>query len=59
MADSKNDGRDAQPAKRMKRQEYRKVVEQKNLESAEIQLPQKRLYRQRAHANPFSDHNLE
>ncbi|KAI5291849.1 hypothetical protein KEM54_005285 [Ascosphaera aggregata] len=47
------------PAKRFKRQEYRKTVEQRNLESTEIRLPQKRLYRQRAHANPFSDHMLE
>ena len=24
----------------------------------EVQLPKKRFYRQRAHANPFSDHDL-
>ncbi|KAI5295872.1 tRNA (guanine-N(7)-)-methyltransferase (tRNA(m7G46)-methyltransferase) [Ascosphaera acerosa] len=41
---------DALPAKRMKRQEYRKIVEQRNLESSEVKLPQKRLYRQ-----PFVD----
>jgi tRNA (guanine-N7-)-methyltransferase len=48
----------AAPKKRQKRDEYRKLQEQQALESGEIQLPQKRLYRQRAHANPFSDHQL-
>ncbi|PGH12083.1 tRNA (guanine-N(7)-)-methyltransferase [Helicocarpus griseus UAMH5409] len=45
------------PRKRQRRSEYRKAQEQK-IQSGEIRLPQKRLYRQRAHANPFSDHLL-
>jgi len=31
---------------------------QKREEKAEGELPQKKYYRQRAHANPFSDHDL-
>ncbi|RAH62222.1 guanine-N(7)--methyltransferase [Aspergillus piperis CBS 112811] len=53
------------PAKRQKRAEYRKqaaeaVVAQPD-ESApvgHVKLPKKKFYRQRAHANPFSDHQL-
>ncbi|QVM12118.1 tRNA (guanine-N(7)-)-methyltransferase (tRNA(m7G46)-methyltransferase) [Coccidioides posadasii str. Silveira] len=44
------------PPKRQKRNEYRD--EAKAQESGAIQMPRKRLYRQRAHANPFSDHHL-
>ena len=42
------------PIKRQKRVEYRKAHKDEN--SAE--LPKKKFYRQRAHANPFSDHQL-
>jgi hypothetical protein len=30
-----------------------------SVQSSVIKLPQKRFFRQRAHANPFSDHLLE
>ncbi|KAL9030306.1 MAG: hypothetical protein Q9196_001556 [Gyalolechia fulgens] len=42
------------PSKRQKREEYRKA----NKEDGLRQLPKKKFYRQRAHANPFSDHQL-
>ncbi|OJD11402.1 tRNA (guanine-N(7)-)-methyltransferase [Emergomyces pasteurianus Ep9510] len=45
------------PSKRQRRSEYRKTQEQQ-IQSGEVHMPQKRLYRQRAHANPFSDHRL-
>ncbi|EEH41546.2 tRNA (guanine-N(7)-)-methyltransferase [Paracoccidioides lutzii Pb01] len=45
------------PRKRQKRSEYRRT-QQQQIESGAVPLPQKRLYRQRAHANPFSDHRL-
>ncbi|KAF1975075.1 hypothetical protein BU23DRAFT_530884 [Bimuria novae-zelandiae CBS 107.79] len=44
----------AEPAKRQKREEYKK-----SLAADESALPKKKFYRQRAHANPFSDHALE
>ncbi|KAF3080080.1 tRNA (guanine-N(7)-)-methyltransferase (tRNA(m7G46)-methyltransferase) [Orbilia oligospora] len=40
------------PVKRQKRIDFRKTEQQEVL-------PQKRFYRQRAHANPFSDHRLD
>jgi hypothetical protein len=43
--------------KRQKREDYRKAQQAAN-DGGQIQLPQKKFYRQRAHANPFSDHNL-
>ncbi|PWY95080.1 putative methyltransferase [Aspergillus sclerotioniger CBS 115572] len=50
------------PAKRQKRAEYRKQAAEAVVatpdESAKIKLPKKKFYRQRAHANPFSDHQL-
>ncbi|RAL01014.1 tRNA (guanine46-N7)-methyltransferase [Aspergillus ibericus CBS 121593] len=50
------------PPKRQKRAEYRKqVAEAVGDESApvgKVKLPKKKFYRQRAHANPFSDHQL-
>ncbi|EHA26636.1 Hypothetical protein ASPNIDRAFT_171146, partial [Aspergillus niger ATCC 1015] len=53
------------PAKRQKRAEYRKqaaeaVVAQPDESApvAHVKLPKKKFYRQRAHANPFSDHQL-
>ena len=41
------------PPKRQKREDYRNTPGE-----APTGLPKKRFYRQRAHANPFSDHNL-
>ncbi|CAN6636581.1 tRNA (guanine-N(7)-)-methyltransferase [Trichomonascus vanleenenianus] len=47
-------------AYRQKQEENRKKLKETRFdESAEIKLPQKRYYRQRAHSNPFSDHQLE
>ncbi|KAI9881032.1 MAG: tRNA (guanine-N(7)-)-methyltransferase (tRNA(m7G46)-methyltransferase) [Pleopsidium flavum] len=40
--------------KRQKREEYRKAHKDEGLS----ELPKKKFYRQRAHANPFSDHQL-
>lgn len=50
------------PNKRQKREDYKKA--QKNFKpgdgaAGKIELPKKKFYRQRAHANPFSDHALE
>jgi tRNA (guanine-N7-)-methyltransferase len=41
-------------SKRQKREEYRKT----HKDSTNTELPKKKFYRQRAHANPFSDHQL-
>ena len=41
-------------SKRQKREDYRKSHKQEG----NVELPKKRFYRQRAHANPFSDHQL-
>ena len=53
------------PAKRQKRAEYRKQAAEavvatpdESAPVAKIKLPKKKFYRQRAHANPFSDHQL-
>ncbi|KAH7027891.1 putative intermediate filament protein MDM1 [Microdochium trichocladiopsis] len=43
------------PNKKQKREAYR----QAQRESGTTAMPQKKFYRQRAHANPFSDHQLE
>lgn len=45
-----------QPNKRQKREEYRSALSEAAAEGT--QLPKKKFYRQRAHANPFSDHAL-
>jgi tRNA (guanine-N7-)-methyltransferase len=45
----------ADRAKRQKREEYKKTL---TIEEQNAALPKKRFYRQRAHANPFSDHSL-
>ena len=45
------------PNKRQKREEYLKAQEA-HTGSGQLALPKKKFYRQRAHANPFSDHNL-
>ncbi|KAI0477733.1 putative methyltransferase [Xylariaceae sp. FL0804] len=42
------------PNKRRKREDYR----QAQRENGSTNMPSKKFYRQRAHANPFSDHNL-
>jgi hypothetical protein len=42
----------------VKRDEYRTSLNELNKESSSAALPQKKFYRQRAHANPFSDHSL-
>ncbi|KAK3692480.1 methyltransferase related protein [Podospora appendiculata] len=41
--------------KRQKREEYRAAIQQ---DDGATELPRKKFYRQRAHANPFSDHQL-
>ncbi|KAF2745566.1 tRNA methyltransferase [Sporormia fimetaria CBS 119925] len=45
-----------EPAKRLKREEYKNAL---HSEENKAELPKKRFYRQRAHANPFSDHSLQ
>jgi hypothetical protein len=50
------------PNKRQKREAYRQAQEAAAAEGpasgGPIDLPKKKFYRQRAHANPFSDHAL-
>jgi hypothetical protein len=47
------------PQKRQKREDYKRYQESvKSGDGGKIQLPKKKFYRQRAHANPFSDHSL-
>ncbi|OAP62517.1 tRNA (guanine-N(7)-)-methyltransferase [Fonsecaea erecta] len=51
------------PNKRQKREDYKKTQESFKAGSdgaggGKIELPKKKFYRQRAHANPFSDHAL-
>lgn len=43
-------------SKRQKRESY--LLAQQQPDGAVPELPQKKFYRQRAHANPFSDHQL-
>ncbi|KAF1911680.1 putative methyltransferase-domain-containing protein [Ampelomyces quisqualis] len=43
------------PAKRQKREQYKNALHTDEQNAA---LPKKKFYRQRAHANPFSDHSL-
>lgn len=47
------------PTKKLKRSEYRET-KRKAFDDPEdaAKLPKKKFYRQRAHANPFSDHQL-
>ena len=40
--------------KRQKREDYRKT----HMKEGNAELPKKKFYRQRAHANPFSDHQF-
>lgn len=44
------------PNKRQRREDYRNARTQDS--ATTVQLPKKKFYRQRAHANPFSDHTL-
>ncbi|KAJ9640244.1 tRNA (guanine-N(7)-)-methyltransferase (tRNA(m7G46)-methyltransferase) [Knufia peltigerae] len=44
------------PNKRQKREDYKKA--QASIQDGNVALPKKKFYRQRAHANPFSDHLL-
>ena len=46
------------PSKRQKRSDFRASLNQQQEEQGEVKLPRKKFYRQRAHANPFSDHDL-
>lgn len=43
------------PPKRQKREDYRSAH---RADEGSTELPRKKFYRQRAHANPFSDHQL-
>lgn len=43
------------PPKRQKREDYRSAH---RADETSTELPRKKFYRQRAHANPFSDHRL-
>ncbi|CAK7218220.1 tRNA (guanine-N(7)-)-methyltransferase (tRNA(m7G46)-methyltransferase) [Sporothrix curviconia] len=45
-------------SKRSKRESYLLAAQQPRDDGSVPELPQKKFYRQRAHANPFSDHNL-
>ena len=52
------------PAKRQQREEYRRKIQEQaergdDGDLSSVKMPQKRYFRQRAHANPFSDHNLD
>jgi hypothetical protein len=47
------------PAKKQKRDEYRATLQQHNEDQKTAEMPKKKHFRQRAHANPFSDHSLE
>ncbi|KAJ5762364.1 uncharacterized protein N7511_005746 [Penicillium nucicola] len=49
------------PTKRQKREEYRRGIQaqQETEDGSVVKMPQKKFFRQRAHANPFSDHNLD
>jgi hypothetical protein len=49
------------PSKKQRREDYRAAVTEANEDASGASapvLPKKRFYRQRAHANPFSDHLL-
>ncbi|EPS33555.1 hypothetical protein PDE_08517 [Penicillium oxalicum 114-2] len=49
--------------KRQQREEYRRKIQEQtergDADVASVKMPQKRYFRQRAHANPFSDHKLD
>ncbi|KAJ5778011.1 tRNA (guanine-N(7)-)-methyltransferase [Penicillium odoratum] len=45
--------------KKQKREEYRRKLGEQTATDGAVQMPQKKFFRQRAHANVFSDHNLQ
>ncbi|KAJ5935404.1 tRNA (guanine-N(7)-)-methyltransferase [Penicillium verhagenii] len=45
--------------KKQKREEYRRKLGEQTTIDGEVKMPQKKFFRQRAHANVFSDHKLE
>ena len=47
------------PTKKQKRDQHRAKFDDKNEQPETASLPRKKHFRQRAHANPFSDHQLE
>lgn len=47
------------PKKPVRRKDYLDTQKTLRAEGSTIDLPKKRFYRQRAHANPFSDYALE
>jgi tRNA (guanine-N7-)-methyltransferase len=48
----------AEGLEKKKREDYRASIIKRNEKVSSASLPQKKYYRQRAHANPFSDHSL-
>lgn len=49
----------ATPKTRQKRNDYRRQLQELEEGDGNVKMPQKKFFRQRAHANPFSDHQLE
>lgn len=51
------------PGKRQQREEYRRKIQEQaervDGDVSTVKMPKKRFFRQRAHANVFSDHNLD
>lgn len=47
------------PAKRQKRSKDEAQTQKQEEGNDETKMPKKRFFRQRAHANPFSDHMLK
>lgn len=49
------------PRKRQRREEYREAQKALTGQNGDqvIDMPKKKFYRQRAHANPFSDHTID
>jgi hypothetical protein len=45
--------------KALHRDEYKKQRQEAQIAGKEVELPRKKFYRQRAHANPFSDYALK
>jgi tRNA (guanine-N7-)-methyltransferase len=49
--------------KRQQREEYRRKIQEQaervDGDVSNVKMPKKRFFRQRAHANVFSDHNLD
>ncbi|KAJ5107895.1 tRNA (guanine-N(7)-)-methyltransferase [Penicillium angulare] len=49
---------DSVPIKRQKRDEYLRLIKEQEVPTEQVKMPKKKFFRQRAHANVFSDHNL-